>query len=390
MSIREAGDGKEALRILHESQGAAAPFQVAVLDMQMPGMDGMQLAQAIRADPAFAGVRLVLLTSIGHQGGIQSLREAGFSAWMTKPVRQSELFNCLVKVLAGTAPGPANVLSPPLPVFRSLGARNILLVEDNAVNRMVAVGMMTKMGLLVEVAENGAAAVEAVQRSRPDLILMDVQMPVMDGYEATRNIRDLTPVSPAKSEPDADIGWPSAGSRIPIIAMTAHAMQGDRELCLAAGMDDYLPKPVSVKSLTAVLEKWLPHGVPAPISDRPELVSRAAVNDSPGAVWNREALRQRVMEDEELLERVVGGFLEDIPQQLDRFAVLLNEGDLAGAARQAHTIKGAAASVGGERVQAAALEAEKSAKAGDSEGLRAEFTALQKAFESLRREMGKR
>ena len=390
MSIREAGDGKEALRILHESQGAAAPFQVAVLDMQMPGMDGMQLAQAIRADPAFAGLRLVLLTSIGHQGGIQSLREAGFSAWMTKPVRQSELFNCLVKVLAGTAPGPSDGLAPPLPVFRSLGARSILLVEDNAVNRMVAVGMMTKMGLLVEVAENGAAAVEAVQRSRPDLILMDVQMPVMDGYEATRHIRELTPVSPAMSAPGAGADWPSAGSRIPIIAMTAHAMQGDRELCLAAGMDDYLPKPVSVKSLTAVLEKWLPRGVPSPIIDLPEPGTRAKADDSPGAVWNREALRQRVMEDEELFERVVGGFLDDIPKQLERFGVLLNEGDLAGVARQAHTIKGAAASVGGERVQAAALEAEKAARAGDPEGLRAGFMALQKAFETLRREMGKR
>ncbi len=391
MAIREACDGKEALRILHESQGAAAaPFQVAILDMQMPGMDGMQLAQAIRADPAFAGIRLVLLTSIGHQGGIQSLREAGFSAWMTKPVRQSELFNCLVKVLAGTAPGPSDGLSSPLPVFRSLGARNILLVEDNAVNRMVAVGMMTKMGLLVDVAENGAAAVEAVQRSRPDLILMDVQMPVMDGYEATRHIRDLVLESPGKSGPGAGADGLSAGSRIPIIAMTAHAMQGDRELCLAAGMDDYLPKPVSVKSLTTVLEKWLPQGVPAPIVDLPEPVSRGVVDESPGAVWNREALRQRVMEDEELLERVVCGFLEDIPKQLERFAVLLNEGDLAGAARQAHTIKGAAASVGGERVQAAALEAEKAAKAGDPEGLSAGFMVLQKAFESLRQEMGKR
>ena len=244
--VTTAEDGPSALAILRGAREEGRGFRAAILDMQMPGMDGVALAQVIRNEPAYAAVRLVLLTSMGHTGAGRRFRQAGFSAWLPKPVRASSLFDILHEALSARPPGSVAAASPSVPAAPPApNAPRVLLVEDNDVNRMVAEGILRKLGLRSDTAGNGVEAIAALERNRYDLILMDVQMPVMDGLEATHCIR---------AKPGAGAG----GRRIPIIAMTAHAMQGDREKCLEAGMDDYIAKPISPDALAKTLARWLP------------------------------------------------------------------------------------------------------------------------------------
>ncbi len=243
--VQEAADGPSALATLREARAEGIFFRAAILDMQMPGMDGVALAQVIRNEPLYAAMRMLLLTSMGHTGG-ERFKQAGFSAWLSKPVHASALFNALHEALVVRSVQPAAARSAPeIPPPDSSDGSRILLVEDNEVNRMVAEGMLKKLGMRFDTAGNGAEALVALERKHYDLVLMDVQMPVMDGLEATQKIRDQ-PTENTK--------------HLPIIAMTAHAMQGDREKCLEAGMDDYISKPISPKVLVDMLAKWLPSG----------------------------------------------------------------------------------------------------------------------------------
>jgi PAS domain S-box-containing protein len=245
--VQEAEDGPSALVLLRRAKAQGLIYRAAILDMQMPGMDGVALAQVIRLDAAYASMRMILLTSIGHSGDSQRLEQAGFCAWLSKPVRASSLLDTLQQAL-WVRTRPISILPrtplPSTPVEPTPSeAPRILLVEDNPVNRMVAEGMLKKLKMRTHSATNGAEALAALESETFDLVLMDVQMPVMDGLEATRHIRKLNPLSPNRD--------------IPIIAMTAHAMQGDETMCLTSGMDDYLPKPILSKTLELKLQKWL-------------------------------------------------------------------------------------------------------------------------------------
>jgi len=212
------------------------PFRLIVLDMHMPDMDGAQTAALVRRDPRFAAVPLLLLSSLGH---LQAARQLGFAGVMTKPVRQATLLDTLLTLLGGrSAPIPAKPSESRLP--RVTEGLRVLLAEDNRVNRTVAVRLLSRLGCMVDTAEHGREAVEAMTRVAYDIVLMDVQMPIMDGFEATAAIRRLE----------------NTGDRVPIIALTAHAMQGDRERCLEAGMDDYLAKPVTLTALAEKLARW--------------------------------------------------------------------------------------------------------------------------------------
>jgi PAS domain S-box-containing protein len=241
----EAPDGPTALERLRAAAAAGSVHQVALLDMQMPGMDGLELARAIKADPDLAGVKLVLLSSWAEAGHSGEGREAGIDARLPKPVRASRLLAQLVALLgrASTAApvSPERAAAEPLASPPTRSAR-ILVAEDNAVNQKLIARVLEKKGHRVDVVGNGREAVEAVTRVGYDLVLMDVQMPEMDGLEATQRIR-------AADRP--------AVARIPIIALTANAMQGDQERCLSAGMDDYLSKPVKPADLAAALDRWL-------------------------------------------------------------------------------------------------------------------------------------
>ena len=248
----EAENGAQALSRLSEAAKIGDPFRIALLDMQMPGMSGETLGGRIKSDPDLSGTRLVMVTSVGQRGDAERLKRAGFSAFLNKPVKKSVLFDCIGTVL-GLTGDPSNRLITRFTLEEGkvsdgepIRALKILLAEDNIVNQKVAKSMLTKMGHEVVVAKNGQEAVKAFEDEKFDLILMDGQMPVMDGLEAARAIRDAEEQSAIRN-PQSAIG------RVPIIAVTANAMKGDREIFLAAGMDDYLAKPIKRKSLEEVI-----------------------------------------------------------------------------------------------------------------------------------------
>jgi CheY-like chemotaxis protein/HPt (histidine-containing phosphotransfer) domain-containing protein len=247
------------------------------------------------------------------------------------------------------------------------------LAEDNISNQEVAVGILKKLGLRVESVANGAEAVKALETIPYDLVLMDVQMPEMDGLEATRQIRN--PQSAVRNH------------QIPIIAMTAHAMKGDREKCLEAGMNDYVSKPVSAQALADVLDKWLPKEPAATtgrITGKPEEAAAVSVEEPDTQVFDKAGMMARLMGDEELARRVVGRFLEDIPRQIRVLRGYLEAGDVASSGRQAHTIKGASANVGGEALREVAFEMEKAAKASNLELITARLPELEIQFARLK------
>ncbi len=246
MQVDCAEDGPQALERLRAAHdGGEAQYEVLVLDFQMPGMDGLSLARAIKSDPNLAAIPLVLLTSVGQRGDGDAALKAGIAAYLNKPIRQSQLYNCLATIVSGPVePTPTSLLTRHrLAEIQAESRTRILLAEDNIVNQKVAVRMLEKLGCRVDVAANGQEAVEASAQITYMLIFMDCHMPEMDGYEATSAIRQREA---------------QARGHIPIVAMTANAMQGDRERCLEAGMDDYISKPVKSKDLLAILQKWVP------------------------------------------------------------------------------------------------------------------------------------
>jgi signal transduction histidine kinase/DNA-binding response OmpR family regulator len=254
-------DGPSALQALAQALAPRDPFRLALIDMQMPGMDGEALGRAVRADARLADTRMVLLTSLGIRGDVRRLQELGFAAYATKPIRHEELRTMLALALQerhGEAPAPIVTRHTARETRKEFAGRpaRILLAEDNIVNQQVMLGMLKKMGLQADVAANGAEALHALETLPYDLVLMDVQMPELDGIEATRRIR----------QPDSAV----LTHGIPIIALTANAMAGDRERFLAAGMNDYVAKPVSRQALAEALERWLPPAATAPSAPAPK------------------------------------------------------------------------------------------------------------------------
>ncbi len=304
---RLAVDGPEALACLRAAVTEGAACDVAIIDMQMPGMDGFELAQAIKADPLLAPTRLILLTSQGQRGDAQAAQTAGYAAYLTKPIHESRLYECLLAILALPAPAsPATLITRhSLAEAKTQGAIKILLAEDNVINQKVATRMLEKLGYRVDVAANGKEALEALGRIDYAAILMDCQMPEMDGFAATAEIRRREALSVKREAQDEGTRQREASSvkreaedeiqktcdalgverntsdeipmtlhaarftnaspprRRPIIAMTANAQPEDRAQCLAAGMDDYISKPVQSKILAEVLARWIPPVEPA-------------------------------------------------------------------------------------------------------------------------------
>lgn len=251
-----AEHGYQALELLREAAARGCACDVAIVDMQMPGMDGLELGRAIKADPALAATKLILMTSLGRRGDARAAQEAGYAAYLTKPVRGTQLYECLVAV-SQSPPAPAGAAAAgdtaarPLVTRHSLaearsrtGAR-LLLAEDHVISQKVILRMLDKLGYRVDLVTSGVQAVEAISHTRYDAVLMDCHMPEMDGLKATAEVRRRE----------------AGGARLPIIAMTANAMPEDRDACLAAGMDDFIPKPVQPAVLAATLARWV--GAPA-------------------------------------------------------------------------------------------------------------------------------
>ena len=387
--------GRAALRAAAAAHDIDDPFDLAVVDFQMPEMDGGELARSLKADPRFRDAPLVMLTSLGRPGDARMFADLGFAAYLNKPVRPSELYDALALVMSDTGGR-----TPAQPIVTRHLAREIrdrqasrprfsgrvLVAEDNAVNQQVALGMLRKFGLRADAAANGREALHALKTLPYDLALMDVQMPEMDGLEATREIR--------KAESQTRIPG-IQHSRIPIIAMTAGAMREDREKCVEAGMDDYVAKPVNPEELAGVLEKWLPEAESRKseggcrereegrTEPKTKSEKRSKAVDVP-AVFDRAALLDRCMGDEDFVRKILGLFLDNAPQRVQELRTALDAGDASAARMAAHTIKGMAANAGAEAMSSLAGEMENAIQTGDMEAVRERVGELSEKLEELR------
>ncbi len=311
--------GEAALQAIKCALSAGSPFRLAIIDGRMPFMDGLQLTERIRQDAALSEMKIVILSSAKQSGEVDRFRDLGVNAFLLKPVRKSELLTSILTVLGQRSATPGSSLShttvPPA-VRKRL---RILLAEDNPINQAVVVRMLEKMGHQIEIAHNGQQAVKILGSGTFDLVFMDVQMPVMDGLSATRSIRDRES---------------STGGRIPIIAMTAHAMKGDRERCLEAGMDGYLSKPINSRSIEQMLERFFgSQDVQLPPSQVPavEILSVA---------WSYERALQKLDGDRELLDELISIFLEECPKHLSNLQNAIERQEAGTIERIAHTLKG--------------------------------------------------
>ena len=381
MRPSEAQDGPGALRALYRALEEHEPFRIAVIDMQMPGMDGEALGRAIKADERLADTRMVMLTSLGMRGDARRFQEIGFAAFVVKPIRHEELKAVLSLALTErdrAEPTPIVTRHTAREMLNRFAGRKarILLAEDSITNQQVALGILRKLGLRADAVANGVEVLQALESIPYDLVLMDVQMPEMDGLEATRRIRN--PQSAIRNR------------QIPIIAMTAHAMQGDRETCLDAGMNDYVSKPVSAQALAEALDRWLPKETAAEIHQAPgapEETASASAPEPQTLVFDKAGMMAGLMDDEELVRTVAKVFLADIPRQIEALRGYLQAGDASGAERQAHSIKGASARVRGEALRAVALEMERAANARDLDTVKARMVEMEAQFDRLKQAM---
>ena len=346
MRSDSAEDGAGALDLLRGSAARTASYDVALLDMEMPGIDGLALAQAIRGDPALDSLALVLLTSSGLRGTASEARQAGIAAYLTKPVHRSHLYDAIATVI-----GAQEVVERPLVTrdtisqTRARSRPRLLVADDNAANLKLAVAMLARLGYHADVVTNGAEAVQAVSGRAYGAVLMDCQMPEMDGYAATAEIR--------ASEHDA--------ARIPIIAMTAAAMAGEREKCLAAGMDDYISKPVAIDTLEAVLARWVQtvDELAATIAPDAEAAPEQPANDGAFDPDRVAMLRDLTRDGQpDVFESMARAFVDDAEPRVSSLREAAASADRETLAKQAHALKGSAANLGATRLADACLELE--------------------------------
>ena len=366
-----ADGGASAIAAVERAARDGAPFRIILLDAQMPEMDGFAVAERLSARADCAGSVVMMLSSSNQSADVARCREIGVALHMTKPVRQSQLFNAMITAVDTSPREPRPARATPLGM-RAIAVRplRVLVAEDNAVNQRLAVSLLERRGHSATVATDGRQAVEATARERFDLVLMDVQMPVMGGLEATAAIR-------ARER--------AMGSeRLPIIAMTAHTMAGDRERCLEAGMDGYVAKPIQSARLFEAIDAVVPGvGIAPPPERRPTSVSD---DDDGGAepVLDRALLDRNVDGDAELRAELIGLFADECPRLVAELRAGAIAGDAVRVGAAAHTLKSAAGSMAGVRLASAALALEASCRRGTLEGVGA---LLDRVEEEARRLM---
>jgi signal transduction histidine kinase/CheY-like chemotaxis protein/HPt (histidine-containing phosphotransfer) domain-containing protein len=372
MESGEAASGDEALAMLRETAIAGRPYAFAILDMVMPGMDGMTLARLIKSDPLLAGTLLIVLTSHAQRPERSVMRALGIEACLTKPVKQSLLFDALATAVGSSSRMSADQPSMQTAFVPQFANVRLLVAEDNPVNQRLAVRQLQQLGYTADMVANGVEAVEAVSRIPYDLVLMDCQMPVMDGFEATREIRRRE----------------TGSRRTPVVALTANAIAGDRERCLEAGMDDYLSKPVREADLARVVTRWL-------VASRPEMIVEEAAHSAADAAAEplpvRETLDMSLIESlrelghgDDFLGELRQLFLDDTPQRLTEIRDAVFAGDAPLLLRAAHGLKSSAGNLGAVRMRelCAALETDgRNAQLSES---RQRFAELEAEYERVR------
>ena len=373
-----AETGEEALAMVRAAAEGGHPYDLALLDQRLPGVGGLEVARRIKADPLMSSVTLVMLS------GESIPREArpAMAATLVKPVPQRDLYTCLARLVNTSADEDrdADAEGVTRRDTRPTSCR-VLLVEDNAVNRVVAQRMLTRLGCRVDGAEDGVQAVAAYGRAAYDLILMDGQMPEMDGYEATRRIRILEAGAVTRATPD---GGPPA--HVPIVAVTAHAMVGDRERCLEAGMDDYLSKPFTRAQLSDALRRWLPHALPELDDQAPD----GDPEDSPSQ--ERTLVNTRLdelrtldpVESSDTLTSVLTLYLEGTVQLMTQLTAAVDTGDVETMYRVAHSFKSASGYVGASKLCTLFERLEHMGRTQTTDGAVRTLSAIQAEYTTVR------
>ena len=378
MNGSTASNGAEALAILRRAASADEAYGVAVIDMQMPEMDGAALARAIKSDPLLAATRLVALSSIGGLGDIGDSCAIGIDSVVSKPIKQSQLLDCLVQTALPldqvSTNGGTIATATTRPTLDAIVRRpeKILVAEDNAVNRRLALLQLEHLGYQADAVSNGVEVLRALEQTHYSLILMDCQMPVMDGYETTREIRRRK----------------SGAERIVIVAMTAHAMQGERAKCMATGMDDYLSKPVTPSALEVTLARWLSN------ASNGELLGDGPLSTDNSPVDAKVIAELRQMpgsEGEPLSDELIDLFLGDLQPRLDAIDTALRQSEASALSVAAHALKGSSGILGAHRMVELCATLEQVARLGSLEQaqpiihrIAAEASRLRNTLQALR------
>jgi len=337
--------GQEGLVAMRRAKDMGKTFPLILLDAQMPDMDGFMVVEELKEDPTLAGSAIMMLTSAGQRGDAARCRALGISAYLVKPIRQSELLEAILLVLGQ----PSQRKDHPDLVTRhtireTRRKLRIIVAEDNAINRELVTRLLQKRGHTVMAVTTGREAVDLLDKDAAncDIVLMDVEMPDMDGFQATAIIREKEKIS---------------GKHIPIIALTAYAMKGDRERCLAAGMDGYVPKPIRHQDLFETIQTL--------VMDLPNVLAHAPPEKPPAEVLDEALLMSRVDNDPQLLRDLVDLFLEECPRLVDEIRVELDRKDAKAVERGAHSLKGSTSNLAAKMASEAALKLERLAHAGD-------------------------
>jgi len=408
-------DGASALGQIQAAFHDGDPFDIVLVDKHMPEMDGIELGCLIKKDPSGSRSKLVLLIGFAQRGDAKAAKDSGFDGFLTKPLYYTKLYHvlCLVMGKSESVPGSTFESDSPLITQHSVAEvaararKKILLAEDNTVNQKIAVRMLAKLGYSVDVVANGQEAVQALTRIPYDLILMDCMMPELDGFEATQEIRkrEALSVKPEASPGNDKMREARCERRLPIIAMTANAMKGDRERCLDAGMDGYLSKPVRVEELETVLQQWLPlafeelerveedsfgvsvegHGF-AP-SDLAFPLSGATLEGDPEPPLDQATLANlRELggdEDPEFLDSIIEQFLQDAPHHIEAIEHAMAQGNPDMLMKAAHSFKGGCGNMGAQPLAALCVILEEMGRHGTVAGSDAVFSKIQNEWNRL-------
>lgn len=391
-----AGGGQQALEMLKEAASANDKFDVAIVDLLMPEMNGIEFATRIKADKSLSGLKLIMLTALDWSGYDENSVGLGFDAYLRKPVRQSHLLECLTDMMSGSQ-GGAVAYSYASGESKLVRGGLVLLAEDHPANQMVAELQLSELGFSTHIVSNGREAVDAVKKHHYDLILMDCQMPEMDGYEATGAIRNMEL---------------QAGKRTPIIAMTAHAMVGDKDACLAAGMDDYISKPVELDALRRVLAQWLPSELKIdpvaeivgtasrPLSeDRQPLAMEPVMHASPPSAAENNDEDDYAPEEIIDLERInqmygasktpklLSIYVDESESSLRQMEEAINAADAEALRQAAHKQKGASGAVRAEQMRALCELLEHQAKNSELHNCNQTINLIRKAFSRLKNQI---
>ena len=351
----EATDGEQALAMLPTAIESHDPYRIAIINSLLPDMDGEALGKTIRSQDGLGALSLILMATLWQRGDASRFQSAGFDAYFSKPYKRSQLYNCIA-TLRGADPMPARHEEPIITRHTMAEAKRrthrILLVEDFPINQEVALGILESFGFRADVADTGLQAIHAMEKIAYDLVFMDLQMPEMDGISATHIVRD----------PDSSV----KRHDVPIIAMTANAMEGDREKCIQAGMDDYMAKPILPEVVYQALQTHLLSKQRQPPSPEPEPEPWVPPHETEGLpIFDREELLMRIRGNTQLLDKLIALFIEKTPEELASLGQAVEEKNIEALRAQAHKMKGYFANIGAKRLEQMALQLQEAAEKGD-------------------------